>query len=150
MKVLVIYDSVFGNTEKIARAIGRGFQENAEVLKANEVKKEHIEGSDLLIIGSPTYGGRPTQVMLNFLNKIASYGISGTGVAAFDTRITAKFALIFGYAAPKIAETLVKIDGRLIVPAEGFYVTGREGPLKEGEIDRATKWANEIIAKFSK
>ncbi len=150
MKLLVIYDSVFGNTEKIAQAIGRAFQENVDVLKVNQVTKEHIEGLDLLIIGSPTYGGSPTQVIQKFLKELSSIRIESMSVAVFDTRITAKFAAIFGYAAPKIAEALVKIGGRLIIPAEGFYVTGREGPLKEGEIDRATKWAKAILAKLSK
>ena len=150
MKVLVVYDSVFGNTEKIAQAIGRTFQENVEVFKVNEVKKEHIEGIDLLIVGSPTYGGRPTQVMQNFLNEISSLRIDGVGIVAFDTRITIKLANIFGFAAPKIAEVLLKIGGHLVVPAEGFYVKGKEGPLKEGEMDRAANWAKEIIAKFLK
>lgn len=150
MKALIVYDSVFGNTEKIAQAIGRAFQENAEVFKVNEVKKERIEGINLLIVGSPTYGGRPTQVMQNFLDEISSLRIDGVRITAFDTRITLKFANIFGFAAPKIAEALLKIGGDLVVPAEGFYVKGKEGPLKDGEMVRATNWAKEIIAKLSK
>ncbi len=46
-----------------------------------------------------------------------------------------------GYAAPRIVEALKKKGGNLVVPPEGFLVKDREGPLKEGELERAATWA---------
>lgn len=62
MKALIIYDSVYGNTEKIARAIAGAMtpSDGVKVLRAGEADPLELESIDLLIVGSPTHGGRPT------------------------------------------------------------------------------------------
>jgi hypothetical protein len=54
------------------------------------------------------------------------------------------FVELFGYAAKPIADRLRKKGGSLVAPPEGFYVAGTEGPLLEGELDRAAQWAREM------
>ena len=56
------------------------------------------------------------------------------------------FVRIFGYAAKPIADRLAKKGGDLAVPPEGFYVGDMEGPLLEGELERAADWAKQILA----
>ena len=156
MKVLIVYDSVFGNTEQIAHAISDslGSKENVETLRVNDVRIEKITGLDLLIVGSPTRGFRPTQAITNFLKRISTNGLNGVRVAAFDTRLLLSSidssVLRFivktgGYAAKSIANRLKKNGGNLTVPPEGFLVTGEEGPLKDGELERAADWAKIAI-----
>jgi len=145
MKTLIVYDSVYGNTEKIAKAIGEGITGEVEVLRAGEVDPSKLEAFDLIIVGCPTHGGRPTPAMRDFLNKAPEPAFKGLNVAAFDTRLTNKLVSIFGYAAGRIAGTLKGKGGRLVVSPEGFYVKGSKGPLKEGELERAAGWAKEII-----
>ena len=145
MKTLVVYDSVHGNTEKIARAIGDAITGEVKVLRVGEVSSSELETFDLLIVGSPTHGGRPTQAIRDFLNEAPVSAIEGTNVAAFDTRVTSRLARIFGYAAGRIAGSLKRKGGALIASPEGFFVKGTEGPLKEGEIERAAGWAKEIV-----
>jgi flavodoxin I len=147
MKVLIIYDSVFGNTEQIARAIGNalGSQEDVKILRVSNVKPEQLTGLKLLIVGSPTQGGRPTPAIQDFLNKIPEPAIRGINVAAFDTRFSTRWVGIFGYAAGRIADSLKRNGGTLIASPEGFFVKGKEGPLKEGELERAAGWAKAII-----
>lgn len=158
MKALVIYDSVFGNTGKIAHAIGEGLvpQEDVAVVRAGNLAPEQLEGLTLLIVGSPTRKFRPTGAILRLLKSISRNGLSGVTVAAFDTRIHASeiekirvLALLvkwFGYAAKPIADRLEKLGGRLATAPEGFYVGGTEGPLLESELERAKDWARHIIA----
>ena len=141
MKALVIYDSTYGNTEKIAKAIGAALTGDVKVLRAGEVNAAELNGYDLLVIGSPTYGGRPMPSVAELLNKIPESAIKGKNVAAFDTRIPSKMAKIFGYAADRIAKSLKDKGANLLVPSEGFFVTGKAGPLKEGELERAADWA---------
>jgi flavodoxin len=150
MKILIVYDSVFGNTEQIAHAIGNalGMQKNVEIMRISNVKPEQLTELELLIVGSPTYGGRPTPAILDFLNKISVSTISNVNVTAFDTRLSTRLVRIFGYAADKIADSLKKNGGTLIAPPEGFFVRGEEGPLKEGELERAASWAKMIIKKL--
>ncbi len=151
MKVLVIYDSVFGNTEKIAQAVGHGFGSQAEVtvLQVGAVTPAHLRNINLLVVGSPTRAFRPTPAMKKWIATIPKQGLAGMKVAAFDTRISVDdvesvilppMIHLFGYAAQPILDSLVKKGGERASDAEGFFVNGTEGPLKDGELDRATAW----------
>ncbi|MDZ7262058.1 MAG: flavodoxin family protein [candidate division KSB1 bacterium] len=153
----MIYDSVFGNTERIARAIGKalGSQEEVETRRVTDVKPEQLTGLKLLIVGSPTRAFRPTPAINSLLKGISNNGLKGVKVAAFDTRISVSdikspigrfFVNLFGYAAKPISDRLKKKRGELIIPPEGFLVEGTEGPLKEGELERAADWAKQIMA----
>jgi flavodoxin len=141
VKSLIVYDSTYGNTEKIARAIGAALTGDVKVQKAGEVNIAELASYDLLVIGSPTYGGRPMPTVADFLGKIPDDAVKGKNVAAFDTRIPTKFAKLFGYAADRIAKSLKDKGANLMVPAEGFFVNGKSGPLKDGEEQRAANWA---------
>jgi hypothetical protein len=77
----------------------------------------------------------------------------GVQVAAFDTRIAGEdvdsrifppFVRVFVYAAKPLADSLVKKGGKLLIAPEGFLVNGKEGPLKDGELERASRWAEQI------
>jgi flavodoxin len=147
MKALIVYDSVYGNTEKIARAIAEAITPSAEVkvLRVSEANPSELASTELLIVGSPTHGGRPTPAIQDLLNKIPKLSPQGINVAAFDTRIQAKLVRVFGYAAGRIADNLKKRGGTLIASPEGFFVTGSKGPLKEGELERAVGWAKGML-----
>ena len=137
MKALVIYDSTYGNTEKIARAIGEVI--GGQVSLVGEVIPANLNGFDLLFVGSPTHGGWYTEGMRDLLK--ASPALEGVSVAVFDTRTKKS---IFGFAAPRIARNLEKNGGKLAAPPEGFIVLGIQGPLLDGELERAAIWAQDI------
>jgi len=158
MKALVVYDSIFGNTELVAQAMGRalGAPEGAEAHRVTEVKPEQLKGLELLIVGSPTRAFQPTPATKRFLGSIPARGLGGVKVAAFDTRfnvedadsaILAFLVSLFGYAAKPIANRLTRKGGELMLAPEGFFVEGTEGPLREGELERAEEWARRIAAE---
>ncbi len=151
VKTLIVYDSFFGNTERIAQAIGQalGGGESVTTLRVGEVKPDHLRGLTTLIVGSPTRAFRPTKAIKDFLKGIPANGLKGVKVMAFDTRasladvnskLLTRLVKIFGYAAQPIADKLVKKGGRLGTPPEGFFVKDSEGPLKDGELERAAEW----------
>ncbi len=155
MKTLVIFDSVFGNTEKIAQAIGSavGAEKDVMVKRVTEASSEDLQGLDLLLVGSPTRGFRPTEAIAAFLKNIPANALNGVKAAAFDTRIptdTIKspvFRFIVkkgGYAAPVIAKGLEGKGASLIVEPGGFFVKESEGPLVEGELERAAAWVKSL------
>jgi flavodoxin len=155
MKTAIIYDSVFGNTEQIARAIGAAFPPAAAagVFRVGDAGKEQLSGVALLVVGSPTRAFRPTPAIQKFLSGLPRKSLDGVKVAAFDTGIALEdidvkilrvMVPIFGYAAKKIADGLVKKGGELVLAPEGFFVKGSEGPLKDGELKRAADWAKKI------
>ena len=158
MRVLVAYDSEFGNTKRIAMAMGEalGSSDAVEVLRVSEVKMEHLKELDLLIVGSPTQRFGQTQATCDFLKRIPNDGLQGVRIAAFDTRLTDEeieetavlsfFIRIFGYAAKPIGNGFKKKGGEIAASPEGFYVESVKGLLVEGELERAEGWARQIIA----
>jgi flavodoxin I len=162
MKALVVYDSFFGNTQKIACAIGDAIgdalasQADVLTLRVGDVKPEHLAELSLLVVGSPTRSFSASPATKAWLKALVPNSLSGVKVAAFDTRadmndvnsraLTA-FVKLFGYAAEPIANSLTKRGGTLVVPPEGFFIKDKEGPLKDGEIERATAWGRQIAAK---
>jgi flavodoxin I len=147
MKVLLVYDSVQGNTEKIARAMAAALEPaEVKVVRPGEVTPPDLQSIDLLVVGSPTLGGRPTPPMQKFLAGIPCDALKGMDVVAFDTRLKAAWVKIFGFASGKIVNILKNKGGRLAVPPEGFIVLGSKGPLKEGELERAATWIKGIPA----
>ena len=145
MKALIVYDSVYGNTEKIARAIGGAITGEVKVLRPGEVNLSDLESVDLLVVGSPTQGGRPTPAIKEFLSKIPANALKNVGVTSFDTRFSTRLVGIFGYAAGKIANSLKRKGGTLILSPEAFFVKSKEGPLKEGELEHAAGWAKRLL-----
>jgi len=155
MKSLVVFDSVYGNTEKIAASIAGTLEKSGEVklAKVNEVNPLELDPLDLLVVGSPTHGGRATPDMQTFLGKIPSKGLRGMRVTAFDTGISSEgrgffmrvFLKMLGYAAGRIGRKLANKGGTLAIEPEGFIVLDREGPLREGEEARAAEWAKGLL-----
>jgi flavodoxin len=147
MKTLVVYDSVYGNTEIIARAIGDALPGEVQVLRVGQVETSDLEAADLLILGSPTHGALPTEAIQSLVAKIGPPFRDGARVVTFDTRLTWKFLERWGgFAAPKMADTLKEKGWTLACAPEGFFVKGlKKGPLKRGEADRATVWAEGLV-----
>lgn len=150
MKTLIVYDSLYGNTKKVAETVAEVLQGTA--LHVSQFHIKELEGVNLFIVGSPVHGGRATPVVDFLLQQLGKDALHGVYVTAFDTRFASEdhgFGLrllmsIIRYAASRIAGVLVKKGGDLIMEPEGFIVEDKEGPLKEGEIERATAWAIDI------
>ena len=146
MKTLVAYDSLYGNTKAIALAIAGALPGEVRVLHAGEVSYEDLVGVDLLIAGSPTHGGMPTQAVAALVERIGPPGGKGARAAAFDTRLSWGFLARFGFAVPKLADRLREKGWTLAGTPGGFFVRGmRRGPLKKGEAERAATWARSLV-----
>lgn len=154
MKALIVYDSMYGNTEKIAKAIGDGLAGDVQVVRVGDVKTPELATFDLLILGSPVHGGRPTPALEAFVKQLPANSLKGMRVAAFDTRFEAEdqgiglrvLMSVIRYAAERIAKEVTKKGGRLVAEPEGFIVENKEGPLKQGELERASQWAKGMNA----
>lgn len=153
MKTVIVYDSIYKNTKKIADAIGSGVGHDARVLWVSEVQASDLKGVELLIVGSPTHGGRATPAIDEFLKSIPKGSLKDVHVAAFDTRFAPEdhgiglriLMNIIRFAAERIAKNLTQKGGILVGKPEGFIVQDKEGPLKAGELQRATTWGINIL-----
>jgi flavodoxin len=151
MKGLVIYDSVFGNTKKIAESIAAAL--GYPLIPVTAVTQEQLEGVEHLVWGSPTRAFQPTEPVKEAIKALPAKSLAGVKVSTFDTRMDTKevdnkfltfMVGIFGYAAEPMARGLVKKGGELKGKPEGFFVHGSEGPLWDGEEERAAAWAKSL------
>ena len=94
MKALVVYDSFYGNTEKIAVAIGAalGSAEDVTVLRVSQVKPEQLAGLNLLIVGSPTRKFSPSPVIVKLVKSIPKF-IATTTPNTMSIRSTNRFEI---------------------------------------------------------
>lgn len=141
MKTLVIYDSTFGNTKKIAEAIAKTLEGEAKLV--GDFQKYDLENTGLLIVGSPINGWMPLPSIMAFLNSFGSDDLKGLKATAFDTRVK---LFIHGDAKEKIAKNLERAGATIVIKPEAFYVKGKDGPLFDSEIERASTWAGSIVA----
>jgi flavodoxin len=152
--ILLVYDSYFGNTEKIAHAMGEALGGDVPVKRPSDVEVESLQELDFLIVGAPTRAFRPSDAIKAFLKTIPRGALKGVKVAAFDTRMDPEvvgnpflkfMAGVFGYAAAPIAKSLIEKGGAPVGEPAGFVVLGSEGPLRDGELERAAEWAKSLM-----
>jgi len=160
MKAVVVYESHWGNTAAIARAIASGLGPDTPVLATDEATDSAIAEADLIVAGAPVIafrlatesmreriaedaGSAPNQPDLTHPSMRAWLdGIpAGTGLsAAFETRLHWSP----GGATGAIEHGLAKAGYRRLAKAHKFFVTGSNGPLRDGELEAARAWGSEL------
>jgi hypothetical protein len=166
MKAIVVYESHWGNTAAVARAIAEGIGPEARALSTAEATGEAIAGADLIVAGAPLLGfSLPTEAMLKGIAQNAGKDPTppdlshpsmrawldalpkGAGrAAAFETRIWWSP----GSAAKAILGKLGSSGCRPIAKPQRFIVQGKYGPLRDGELERAKAWGVALAQAVSK
>ncbi len=163
MKALIVYESMFGNTEDVANAVAEGLRGHmaVELVNADVAPAPLDELVDLLVVGGPTHGFSMTRsgTREDAVRQGAEAPASDTGirewidhlhtgphselVATFDTRI-GKVRHLPGSAAKSAAKALRKHGYELAVRPESFWVEDTPGPLSGGELARAKEWGEQL------
>ncbi|WP_084965796.1 flavodoxin family protein [Thermoactinospora rubra] len=165
MYALVVYESMFGNTERIAQAIADGLGTSMAVQVTEVGSAPRILGEDvgLLVVGGPTHAfgmSRPSTRASAAQQMDGPLVSRGVGVrewlaalhtpsarlasAAFDTRIWKP--RLPGSAAKAARRALRRLGVRAVAPPESFYVADTQGPLVDGEVERARRWGEQLAA----
>jgi flavorubredoxin len=154
MKVLIVYDSVspMKLTASVAAAIGEVLKENGVEVDSffvGEVDVGRVKDYDCLIVGGPTMAFRMSTGVAQFLNRLPDKEFSGKMGAAFDTQLQSRLS---GNAAKGIDGRLKKLGFKIIAAPLVAYVEGRMNQyhLKEGELEKAKSWAQEVAKTLSK
>lgn len=133
-KALVVYDSVYGNTEKVARALAKGLEDggvDVDCLRVDAVKFDELSGYDLLVVGSPVHAWSASKPIKAFLERLKSAeGLSGKKAFALDTKMSR--SRLAGSAGGKIEGKLKSLGLTIVKPHASAVVKGREGSLEEG------------------
>jgi len=170
MKIVVVYESMFGNTKTVAEAIAEGLADAGEVTigMVDELSPDEARDAGLIVAGGPTHAhGMAKPNAHESLASDESYQQYGqvlpgeeslrdwlerlpaghAKAAAFDTRYQ-KPMLLTGSAAKKIA-IILKSKGHSVVEAHSFFVEAVGGPLADGECERARAWGRQLAAQGS-
>jgi flavodoxin len=165
MRALVVYESMFGNTQRVAEAITEGLRIRlaTDLVEVNDAPRAIGADVRLLIVGGPTHAfgmSRPKtrqDAMTQAGKDPASAGIGvrewleslsradDTHAAAFDTHIDKR---VPGSAARAAEKRLRKMGFDVAARAESFYVSGTPGPLVDGELTRARQWGEQLAASI--
>ena len=162
---VVVYESVFGDAEKVARAVAEGLSSHLDVDVGDARNAPHQLGPDvrLLVVGGPNHAmGMPRPATREGAVKEYGAEIADTTIglhewldaaqavghiagAAFDTRMDSpKLVTKLDHAARTEEKLLRRLGVTLVVPAEHFVVVDAKGPLADGEEDRARIWGRAI------
>jgi hypothetical protein len=168
MKLLIVFESMFGNTERLAREIADGLAQDGNqpvLLDVRDVRPDDLVGSDLLVVGAPTHafslsrpstredavrqGADPSRATLGVREWLESLDAARLPagrprVAVFDSRVD-KVRRLPGSAAKRAAKTLRTRGFDLLDRPVSFYVADVQGPPSPGELDRAHEWGTHLF-----
>lgn len=151
MHALVIYDSKFGNTRKVATAVGDSMRAGGDVTVEVLSTEEYLglpEGLGLLVLGAPTQAHGVEATMRDFVASLPMDRLLNLPIAVFDTRVHWP-KLLSGSAAETISKRLTRNGALLVDEPESFFVDGREGPLSDGELHRAADWGTFLVSQLT-
>jgi len=163
MKALVVYESLFGNTEQVARAVTTGLSKHldVEIVEVTQAPETITDLLDLIVVGGPTHAFSMTRPATreDAFKQGATQGSREIGirewlthlhagphselVATFDTRVE-KVRHLPGSAAKGAAKAARGLGYGSAAKSASFFVEGVEGPLLDGELDRAQAWGERL------
>ena len=132
MKAIVVFDSKFGNTEKVARALALGLQDGGvetECSRIDQASPERLRAFDLVAIGGPTQNRKVSAPLEGWMQGLSRSDLAGKRGFAFDTKIKSRFA---GSAAKGIQARMESLGMGVVLPAASAIVLGTKGPLEQG------------------
>jgi flavodoxin I len=156
VKGIIIYDTSYGNTQKIAETIAEGLKAaeiDTDLFYVKKVKKLNGNEYDFLVLGSPTKFGTMSFAVKSFLGKIKSEEWQNKPFAAFDTENPeniekSKAENKNWSAAEKIAEKLKEKPMKQLLPVLKALVLDWKGPLVEGEIERTKNYTKDLAKEL--
>lgn len=150
VKILIAYESKYGNTKLVAEKITEGMKKvrglKPDVCEIKEVDLGSLQKYDVIMIGSPNHIGGPTRGVRKFIDALGKQGLEGKVFAAFDTYLGGDFEKAVKKLEKRIAE---KIPGaEVLSPGLSVRVRGMKGPVSEEGLAKAVEFGRMIAAKL--
>ncbi len=151
-RAIIIYESVYGNTKKIAEAIAEGIQAGNEVesrvVKTGEIHTDEICDYDAILFGCPNHNQAPALNMIKFLERAAIVHVKGKIGGVFDTYTGGNKGIALSQLKKVVEEKFSGIE--LIDGGFSAKVEGRKGPLADDEFSKAIDFGKKIASRIPK
>ena len=143
-KVIVAYESKWGNTKLVAETIAEGMKEVSEtaVRELKEVDPNQLADFDAILVGSPNHIGGATKGIRKFIDKLGKLNLEGKLAAVFDTYIGTDYEKAVKKMEKQISK---KAPGlKLVTPGLSIRVEGMKGPIAGGELPKCKEFGAKI------
>jgi flavodoxin len=145
-KVIVVYESIFGNTKAVAESIIGGMTEvsgvEATLSKPRGVDLKQLVEYDAILVGSPNHMGGATRGIRKFIDKLRKINLEGKLAAVFDTYGGGDFEKAVKKMEKQIGERAPGL--KLAAPGLSIRVEGLRGPIAEGELPKCKEFGLKI------
>ena len=149
-KVIVVYESRYGNTKLVAETIAEGLKAiegiETHVTEVKQVDLSKVPDYDAILVGSPNHIGRPTGGVSKFIDKLGKLPLEGKLFAAFDTYLGKDFQRAMKKLEKRISDTVP--GAKLAAPGLSIRVDGMKGPISEGELPKCKEFGNNIAIQM--
>lgn len=145
-KVIVVYESKYGNTKLVAESIIEGIRQVSRVEtvlgEVKEVDLNQIIDCDVVLVGSPNHMGSATRSIRKFIDNLGKLNLEGKLTAVFDTYIGKDFEKVVKKMEKQISEKVAGL--KLAAPGLSIRVEGMKGPIAEGELLKCKEFGVKI------
>ncbi len=149
-KIIVVYESKYGNTKRVAEAIVQGLQrvEGTEptLSEIKAVDPKAISNYDAVVVGGPNHMGGPTRGVKKFIDNVSKLSLEGKRFALFDTYIREDFEKAAKKMEQRVHEKAPAM--KMVAPVLSIKVEGMKGPIAEGELPKAEEFGTKIASQL--
>ncbi len=148
-KVLIAYDTKYGNTQRVAELVAEGLNEEGTDTSVENMKRvdfNSVDKFDAILIGSPNHVGRPTRTFHKFVGKLRKRPLKGKLIVAFDTYVENEFEKAMKKMEETLQEKLAEI--KLLTPGLSIKVEGMKGPIVESELSKCKEFGHKIASQL--
>ncbi|MHA1904376.1 MAG: flavodoxin family protein [Candidatus Thorarchaeota archaeon] len=149
-KVLVAYDTKYGNTKRVAELIAEGLRETESMdVTLFDIKHEDLESAlefEAILVGAPNHVGRPTRTFNKFIDQLAKKDHQAKQMAAFDTYMGGDFEKAMKKMEKRAREKLPSVS--ILSPGLSIRVTGMKGPIDDSELPKCTEFGRRLASQL--
>jgi len=149
-KVIVVYESKYGNTKLVAETIVEGMKEVSGIetvlSELKDIDLNQPVNFDVILVGSPNHMGSATRSIRKFIDNLGKLNLEGKYAAVFDTYLSGDFEKAVKKMEKQMSERVPEL--KLAAPGLSIRVEGMRGPIDEGELPKCKEFGVKIATQL--
>ena len=147
-KAIAIYESKWGNTQKVAEAIVEGMNQiegiETQIAEVKDVEPTQVKQFDTILIGSANHAGRSTRNIKKFIDKFQELDLTNKRIVVFDTTFQRDLGKTVKNMEKQIADKAP--NAKIVSPGLSICVNGFKGPVSSKELGKSKEFGAKIAS----